>query len=149
MNKRKTLVLSIGFTLILLTCITFVILLIYDCATISEVDDQVFTIFCFFLFAFPIILEELTLLISVYKLINFRPRIAAKICYILSVVIVVVALIFQLLVFTKIITPNMLFSPEGGVAPSSRLVESLLLTLWTVPPISFALGCVTSSKKKD
>ena len=146
MNKRKNLVLSIGFTLVLVTCITIVVFLIQDIRNESfDPLDKKLIAPIYFFFVFPIILEELSLLRSVYKLINLSPRPSAKICYFISALIVFVALIFQLLVFTKIITKDIF--PEGPKAASSRLNELLLLTEWPVLLISFALGSVKSSKE--
>lgn len=78
MNRRKILVLSIGFTLILITCIIVVIFLIHDIKTeaFDPLDKKLIApVYVFFVF--PIILEELSLLRSVYKLINFRPKTSA------------------------------------------------------------------------
>ena len=144
MKKRSILVLLIGATIILITCIIIVIFLIHYIKTeeVDPLDKRLIAPVCFF-FIFPIILEELSLLRSVYKLINFSPRILAKICYIISVVIVFMALIFQLLVFTRIITEDIL--PEGPGAESSRFLGLLLLTEWPVLFVSFALGSVKIS----
>lgn len=97
-------------------------------------------------FVLPIIPEELSLLRSVYKLINSGPETSAKISYVVSTIIVFVALIFQLLVFTKIITKDIF--PDGPQAASSRFHELLLLTEWPVLFVSFALGSVKSSNKE-
>ena len=147
MNRRKILVLSIGFTLILITCIIVVIYLIHDIKTeaFDPLDKKLIApVYVFFVF--PIILEELSLLRSVYKLINFRPKTSAKICYIISVGIIFVALIFQLLVFSGIITKDIF--PEGPKAASSRFHEMLLLIEWTVFLVSFALGSVKCSNNE-
>ena len=143
MNKRKILVLSIGFTLILVTCITIVIFLIHDIKTESfdSLDKRLIAPVYFFL-VFPIILEELSLLRSVYKLVNYNPRTSARICYVISAILVFLSMFFQLLVFTNVITKNIF--PEGPRAASSRLYEMLLLTEWPVILVSFALG---SAKK--
>ena len=145
MNKRKILVLSIGFTLIAVTCITIVIFLIQDFRNASPLDKRLMVPIYFFL-VFPIILEELSLLRSVYKLIIFNPRTSAKICYIISVVIVFAALIFQLLAFTNVITKDIL--PDGPQAASSRFVVMLILTGWSAVLVSFALGSVKSGKEE-
>lgn len=146
MNKRKVLVLTIGFALILITCITIVVFLIRDIKNESfdPLDKRIIAPIYFF-FALPIILEELSLLRSVYKLINFNPRTPAKICYVISAAMVFAALIFQLLVFTKIITEDIFL--EGPKAASSRLNELLLLTEWPVTLISFVLGSAKGSKE--
>lgn len=142
--KRK-LILSIGFAIIALTCITFIILLIRDFGN-EEIDPigQKIIIPIYFFFAFPIILQELSLLRSVYKLIAFNPRRSAKICYVISAVIISVALIFGLLVFTKVITYHIL--PERPSAESSRFAGLLLLTEWSAVIVSFALGSVSCDK---
>ncbi len=144
MSKRNIFVLSIGFTLIVATCIAIVIFLIHDIrnASFDTLDKKIIAPIYFF-FVFPIILEELSLLRSVYKLINYSSRTLAKICWIISGVIVFAALIFQLLVFTKVITKDIF--PEGSIAASSRLNELLLLTEWPVLIASFALGSAKSS----
>lgn len=147
MNKRKTLVLSIGFALIALTCIILVVFLILD--IIREPIDPlgkklIFPLY--FFFAFPIILEELSLLRSVYKILNFNPNTLAKICYIISVVIASSALVFQLLVYTKVITHDIF--PDGPTA-QAYLSEMLLLIEWSAVLVSFALGSIKSGNKKQ
>ena len=134
--KRK-LILSIGFAIIALTCITIIAFLIRDLGNeeIDPIDKEMIILVCFF-WGLPIILQELSLLRSVYKLIAFNPRRSAKICYVISAVIISVALIFELLVFTKVITYHIL--PER---PS--LAELLLLTEWSAVIVSFALGSVS------
>ena len=147
MNKRKSLILSIGFALILVTCIIIATFLIRDINNIaSDPLDKSLIAPIYFFFVFPIILEELSLLRCVYKLINYNPKTTAKICYIISAIIAFVALIFQLLVFTKVITKDIF--PEGPKAASSRLYELLLLTEWPVLFVSFALGSAKSSNKE-
>ena len=142
MNKRKTLVLSIGFALIALTCIILVVFLIRDISneSIDPLDKKLIApIYCFFVF--PIILEELSLLRSVYKILNFNPKTSAKICYIISVVIASAALVFQLLVYTKVIT--------YGPAAQSYFIVMLLLIEWSAVFASFALGSIKSGNKKQ
>ena len=149
MKKREKLVKSIGYTLILVTCIAIVISFVYEIKT-TPVNDSFyknptmeFTLIYFF-FALSVICEELLLLRSVYKLTCFSSRISAKICYIISAVIVFAALIFQLLVFTGVITPDIL--PEGPGDKGSRLLFLLLWTEWPVVFVSFNLGSVKSGK---
>ena len=134
--KRK-LILSIGFAIIALTCITIIAFLIRELGN-EEIDpiDKEIIIPIYFFFAFSIILQELSLLRSVYKLIAFNPRRSAKICYVISAVIISVALIFELLVFTKVITYHTM--PER---PS--FAGLLLLTEWSAIIVSFALGSVS------
>ena len=134
--KRK-LILSIGFAIIALTCITIIAFLIRDLGN-EEIDpiDKEIIIPIYFFFAFSIILQELSLLRSVYKLIAFNPRKSAKICYIISAVIISVALIFELLVFTKVITYHTM----------PAFAELLLLTEWSAVIVSFALGSVSCDK---
>lgn len=131
--KRK-LILSIGFAIIALTCITIIAFLIRELGNeeIDPIDKEMIILVCFF-WGLPIILQELSLLRSVYKLIAFNPRRSAKICYVISAVIISVALIFELLVFTKVITYH--------TRPS--FAELLLLTEWSAVIVSFALGSVS------
>ena len=146
MNKRKKIVLSIGFALILITCIVHVVLFIHE-NTIEPVGffDKRINVPFYFIFVFPIIPEEFLLLISVYQLICYSPKIPAKICHIISIVVLCVALVFQLLVFTGVITPNIL--PEGPGDKGSRLVVLLLWTEWPVIFLSIILESVKSGIK--
>ena len=145
MEKRKKIVLSIGFALILITCIVHIVLFIHE-NTIEPVGffDKRINVLFYFIFVFPIILEEFLLLFSVYQLICYSPKIPAKICYIISVVIVFAALIFQLLVFAGVITKDII--PEGPGDKGSRLLVLLLWTEWPVVFVSFILGSVKSGK---
>ncbi len=145
MEKRKKIVLSIGFALILITCIVHIVLFIHE-NTIEPVGffDKRINVLFYFIFVFPIIPEELFLLISVYKLVNYNPRTFAKICYIISIVILLTALVFQFSVFTGVITDDIM--PEGKTAASSRFIELLLLTEWPVVFVSSFLWNVKSGK---
>ncbi len=147
MNKQKTLVLSIGFALIALTCIILVVFLIRDISneSIDHIGKKLIAPIYFF-FAFPIILEELSLLRSVYKILNFNPKTSAKICYIISAVIASLALVFQLLVYTKVITHDIF--PDGPTA-QAYLSEMLLLIEWSAVFASFILGSIKSGNKKQ
>ena len=149
MKKREKLVQSIGYTLILVTCIAIVISFVYEIKT-TPVNASFYkspikeaTVIYFF-FALPVIWEELLLLRSVYKLICFSPKTLAKICYIISAVIVFAALIFQLLAFAGVITDDIM--PNGPTAASSRFAGLILLTEWPVVFLSFILGSVKSGK---
>ena len=146
MDKRKKIVLSIGFALILITCIVHVVLFIHE-NTIEPVGffDKRINVPFYFIFVFPIIPEEFLLLISVYQLICYSPKIPAKICHIISIVVLCVALVFQLLVFIGVITPNIL--PEGPGDKGSRLVVLLLWTEWPVIFLSIILESVKSGIK--
>ena len=79
-----------------------------------------------------------------YKLVNYNPRTFAKICYIISIVILLTALVFQFSVFTGVITDDIM--PEGKTAASSRFIELLLLTEWPVVFVSSFLWNVKSGK---
>lgn len=149
MKKREKLVKSIGYTLISLTCISIVISFIYEIKTTPDNDSfyknptMEFTLIYFF-FVLPIVLEELLLLRSVYKLTCFSSRISAKICYIISVVIVFAALIFQLLVFAGVITKDII--PEGPRDEGSVLVVLIFWIQRSAIFLSFILGSVKSGK---
>lgn len=148
MKKRKKIVTSIGHTLILVTCIIIVISLIHNFnnEALDPIDKGIIALYCFF-FVFPIILEEMLLLGSVYNLTCFSSRISAKICNIISITILCAALIFQLLVFAGVITPNML--PEGPRDDGSRLMMLVLWTEWPVIFLSSILGSGTCSSKEN
>ena len=146
MEKRKKIVLSIGFALILITCIVHVVLFIHE-NTIEPVGffDKRINVPFYFIFVFPIIPEEFLLLISVYQLICYSPKIPAKICHIISIVVLCVALVFQLLVFTGVITDDIM--PNGPTAASSRFAGLILLTEWPVIFLSIILESVKSGIK--
>ena len=150
MKKREKLVKSIGYTLILVTCISIVISFIYEIKT-TPVNASFYknptmeaTVIYFF-FALPVIWEELLLLRSVYKLTCFSSRISAKICYIISIAVLCVALVFQLLVFTGVITDDIM--PNGPTPASSRFAGLILLTEWPVIFLSIILESVKSGIK--
>ena len=149
MKKREKLVKSIGYTLISLTCIAIVISFVYEIKT-TPVNASFYknptmeTTVIYFFFALPVIWEELLLLRSVYKLTCFSSRISAKICYIISIAVLCVALVFQLLVCTGVITDDIM--PNGPTAASSRFAGLILLTEWPVVFLSFILGSVKSGK---
>lgn len=146
MKKRKILVLSTGFTLILITCIIIVISFI-DTATIEELDpiDRRLIVPFYILLGFPIVLEELLLMRSVYKLTILRPLKSAKICCIISMFILLAVLVFQGLFFAGIITEDIL--PDGPTAKSSRIIELLLLTEWPVVLLAGILTSVNSGEE--
>ena len=146
MEKRKKFVLSIGFTIILITCITILVSFIHD-IRIESADplDKRLLVPVYFLLVFPIIPEEFLLLISVYQLICYSPKIPAKICHIISIVVLCVALVFQLLVFTGVITDDIM--PNGPTAASSRFAGLILLTEWPVIFLSIILESVKSGIK--
>ena len=146
MNKRKILVLSIGFTIILITFIVFFSYMAHDMITESDKHYKVIIVPFYVFFIFPIILEELSLLRSVYKLICFNSTIVVKICYVISVIIVLATLIFQLLVFTGVITAYDLFTNEAGKAADSRFLGFFLVTEWLAVFVSFILGSFTSKQ---
>lgn len=148
MEKRKKIVLSIGFALILITCIVHVVLFIHE-NTIEPVGffDKRINIPFYFIFVFPIIPEEFLLLISVYQLICYSPKIPAKICHIISIVVLCVALVFQLLVFTGVITKDII--PEGPRDEGSVLVVLVFLIQWSAIFLSFILGSVKSGKTES
>ena len=146
MNKRKIFVLSIGFTIILITFIAIVNFLVYAFINSSGLDKRMVAPVGFFLY-FPVVWEELLLLRSVYKSIFFSPNIPTKICYIFSALIVLAALVFQVLAFKGVITQDIM--PEGYTAASSRFVELILLTDWGTLLVSFVLGSIKIGKIKE
>ena len=149
MKKREKLVKSIGYTLILVTCIAIVISFVYEIKT-TPVNDSFYkyptmeAIVTYFFFVLPVIWEELLLLRSVYKLTCFSSRISAKICYIISIAVLCVALVFQLLVFTGVITKDII--PEGPRDEGSVLVVLVFWIQWSAIFLSFILGSVKSGK---
>lgn len=146
MNKRKIFVLSIGFTIILITFIAIVIVFVYAFKSASDLDKKIVGPVVFFLY-FPLVWEELSLLRSVYKFMFFSPNIPTKICYIFSALMVLAALIFQVLAFHGVITQDIM--PEGYTAASSRFVELILLTEWGTLLVSFVLGSIKIGKIKE
>ena len=97
---------------------------------------------------FPLILEESSLLRSVYKLVKYKPEGAVKVCYIVSAAVVASALTFQSLCYTNVITPTAFF-PEGPVAATSRFTVLQLTVEWSAIIVSFILGSFKSTEKTD
>ena len=137
MNRgKKILVLSIGFFLVTLTAAALIIWLIprakADYSQHPDLFDLREIVVGFsVLFFSPIILEELTLLRSVYKLLFFHPGTAAKVCYILSAIVLFLTLVFHILFLT-------LNNPYDGYA----------LFSWPIILVSFLLGSVPCSSAK-
>ncbi|MBO4452847.1 MAG: hypothetical protein J5793_02825 [Clostridia bacterium] len=144
-KKRKAAVISIGVTLTAVTFIATVVRTIYGIKNeASDPIDKRLIVLAYLFLIFPIVLEELSLFRSVYKLLFFHPRKSAKVCYIISSVLVVAALIFQALVLTEVITKDIY--PDGPVAASSRFIVLLLLTEWSAIIASFVLGSIRKQK---
>ena len=138
--KKKTLVMSIGLSLILLTIIAVAICFVLALRGEPDPNERPLAVFIFFIAVFPVILEELVLLRSIYKIFIKNLRTPAKICCIISAVLIILALTYQLLVFTNVINYEIL--PAGPKAASSRFFLILLLSEWPVILISFILGSI-------
>ena len=136
--KKKTLVLSIGLSLILLTIIAVAICFVLALRGEPDPNERPLDVFIFFIAVFPVILEELVLHRSIYKIIIKNLRTPAKICCIISAVLIILALTYQLLVFTNVINYKIL--PAGPKAASSSFFLILLLSEWPVILVSFILG---------
>lgn len=139
MNKKSKIVSVVRKTILALTAIVMIICFIRDFTDIkNDKIDQGLTCFYYLFFVFPILLEEIVLFRSVRRIFNADFRGFFKICCIVSASLIFCALVFQVLVFTRVITADML--PDGPGAASSRLLEILFLTEWPVIIVSFILG---------
>ena len=139
MIKKSKFVSVVRKIIIALTAIIMIICFIRDVIDITDFEmDQGFTCVYYLFFVFPILLEEIVLFRSVRRIFNADFRGLFKICCIVSASLILCALVFQILVFTRVITADML--PEGPGAASSRLLEILFLTEWPVIIVSFILG---------
>lgn len=148
MNKKSKCVLAISIVIFAFTVISLILSFIRDSNNISiDPTDQTIT-YAFYIFVvFPILLEEIVLFRSVYRLVNMDSFRVVKICCIVSASLIFCALVFQVLVFTHIITKNIF--PEGPRSASSRLVGTLFLTEWPVIIVSFILGNVHIKQYKN
>ena len=141
-NKKRT-VLVIGIIILVLTF--FVLIFCYiseyrkteNDSTSDSIDQTITNVFYIFV-GLPVLLEEIILLRSVYKLLNVNTGRVSKICYTISAILNFFASVFQILVFTNIITKDIF--PVGPTASSSRLVMLLILTEWPVIIVSLVLS---------
>ena len=144
-TKKRNVVLTVGIAMIVLTFVVLIICFIRDSNSASDnIDKTITNVFYVFGVFLPVLLEELTLMRSVYKLVSVKPEGIVKICYIISATLVCCALAFQILAFTRVITKDIL--PEGPIAASSRFVALILLKEWPVIIVSFILGSVRKNK---
>lgn len=141
MKTKKLIMIIVGVLLILLSLAAMITGLVKE--MLDKLNDQIdrSLIGPVFLFLyFPVLLEEISLFISAYRLIFSKPEGAARICCITAVILVSCALIFQILSFANVINYKIL--PDGPKAATSLFTVILLLTEWPVVIISFILGCV-------
>ena len=133
-KTKKTLVLSIGFSLIAMIAVALIVYMIFELKREPEPFWQRFLVrVVLFLFLFPIILEGLTLLRSIYILLFFHPRTAAKVCYIISGILVFAALVFQALFLSGVY----------------RERSDFLLFSWPIILVSSLLGSVPCGAKEN
>ena len=137
---KKRFILLVGLSLVLFSSIAILISLVNALHNESDLLDKELIVPIWIIAIFPVILEELVLLRSIYKIIIKNLRTPAKICCIISAVLIILALTYQLLVFTNVINYEIL--PAGPKAASSRFFLILLLSEWPVILISFILGSI-------
>lgn len=131
-KTKKTLVLSIGFSLIAMIAVAVIVQLIF--ALKKDPDGQRYIAGVYFFFILlPCIWAGLTLLRSIYKLLFFRPKTAAKTCYIISGILVFAALVFQALFLSGVY----------------RERSDFLLFSWPIILVSFLLGSVPCGSKEN
>lgn len=137
--------LAAGLALILLTGAAAVIGMIGDYHS-EGMDplDRKMILPTYFLFFFPILLEQASLLRSVYKSVKWAPKGAARVCWILSAALAACGLIFQGLILTGVVSQRIF--PEGPRAASSRFAEMQIIVGWTAGAVSFILGSVKRPK---
>lgn len=98
-------------------------------------------IYCFLVF--PVVLEELLLLRNINHFINPAGKCFVKPTLIISTILIMCSLIFQVLYFTGVIDQRIF--PDGPRAASSLMIEMVLLTEWPVIVVSFILGSIRYS----
>lgn len=91
----------------------------------------------------PALLEELSCIRSVYRILKYEPHGAIRICWLISAILSFSALVFQVLVFTGVLD----FTKESG---SLKLQETVLfLTGLPVVILSFVLGSIRKKSMID
>ena len=141
-------VLIVGSILIFITFVLSFVLLITDLINNEyNARDRGILRMAYAFMLFPVVLEEASLLRSVYKLVKHKPDGAAKICWIISAAVVACALVFQMLCYTNVITQNIF--PEGPKAASSRFTVLQLIVEWSALIISLVLGSVKHKKNEQ
>lgn len=139
MNKKRKCVLAVGIAIFVLSIVAMILCFIRDVNEITIDLRERTTIYVYYIFIVsPILLEEIVLFRSVRRIFNADFMGFFKICCIVSASLVFCALVFQILVFTRVITADML--PDGPTPASYRLLVTILLTEWPVIIVSFILG---------
>ena len=154
-NKKSRLFLWIGSSFFALSLVLFFVkmaLLYYDfkatSSTLSPNDlvhfeyGLVIELFAYVLFAVPALLLELCGIRSVYRILKYRPRNAAKIRLLISAILSFSAFAFQALMFAGVLD----FTRDSG---SLKLQETvLLLTGLPVVIVSLVLGSMPVKQNK-
>ena len=146
-TKRSRVFLWIGLTLFAISLVLFFVGIILSycsfkatSSTLSPDDliqfeyGFVIELFAYMLFGIPILLLELSGIRSVYRILKYRPRNAAKVCLLISAILSFFAFAFQALMFIGVLD----FTQNNG---SVKLQEALLLlTGLPIVIVSFVLG---------
>ncbi|MBO7376338.1 MAG: hypothetical protein J6V01_04455, partial [Clostridia bacterium] len=127
--KKKAVILSIGFSIIAVTIVLALIDMNKGIAEASDYFDRILVPPLMFAFSMPVILQELLLLRSVYKLTFNNPSVATKICCVIASVVSLAVIVFVILYMTEVIRPSAFFSSDSGI-DGNRLAVLVLCTAW-------------------
>ena len=137
---HRRLVLIIGFSLVAVTAALFAIVMVRDVngSSLSRSIGYEPAVLFGLIIMLPVLLEELSLLRSVYKLCFFGHGRSAKICYVVSAVLACVVLLFEALLHTGVITK--VFFPDGLQAANGWFVDVVIAVEWLGFLGSYGLG---------
>ena len=145
MNKKQRITLIVGFSLVLLTFIaTVAAIKYYDLFENTDPLERALYVPSWLLYCFPMILQELSLVRSIYNLFNANRSVFAKICCIVSSIISVCALVFEALAIAGVITDQIVLQifPKIKAVSFTPLGKLRLLIHWGALVVSIVLGSV-------
>ena len=103
----------------------------------------VLELFAYVLFGIPALLLELCGIRSVYRILKYRPRNAAKICLLISAILSFSAFAFQALMLSGVLN----FTADSGSVKLQEIL--LLLTGLPIAIVSFVLGSIPAGHDGD
>ena len=156
MNKKSRLFLWIGLSFFALSLVLFFVkiaLSYYDFKAASSALSPndlihfeyafVIELFAYILFGIPIFFLELSSIRSVYRILKYQPRDAAKVRLLISAILSFSAFVFQALMFTGVLD----FTQDSGSLKLQEII--LLLTGLPVAIASFVLGYTPAKQKGE
>ena len=144
MKKPHIAILITGLAILGFTFIVLLINFIHDVKINSnDIYEPTMTIAAYFVIGSPIFVEELTLIRSIYKFIKLNPKGIIRLCYFISIGLILFSLIFQILIFANVITFD---SIQGHTNVSFK---AILITQWPIIIVSFVLGSIKPKNRFD